>query len=72
MHRTTLTEFCEAHGQTAAAHLLGMSQGALNKALRVKRNIYVAETADGFEAIEVRPFPCSRRHQAALRLNAQP
>ncbi len=58
MSRITLTQFAESKGQTMAAKLLGMSQGALNKALRVGRDIYVTELADGtFQAEEVRPFP---------------
>lgn len=58
MSRITLTEFAIKKGQTKAARLLGMSQGALNKALRVGRDIYVIEQADGsFFAEEVRPFP---------------
>ncbi|MEB0078043.1 Cro/CI family transcriptional regulator [Pseudomonas sp. CCI3.2] len=59
MRRITLTEFAAEKGQTISASLLGMSQGALNKALRVGRDIYVTEHADGsFAAEETRPFPC--------------
>lgn len=58
MSRITLNQFAISNGQTKAAQLLGMSQGALNKALRVGRDIYVTEAADGsFRAEEVRPFP---------------
>jgi len=58
MSRITLSEFALNKGQTKAAQLLGMSQGALNKALRVGRDIYVTESSDGaFVAEEVRPFP---------------
>lgn len=65
MSRTPLDEFCRMHGQTMAAQLLGLTQGSLNKALRVGREIYVCETEKGFEAVEIRPFPCSRRNQTA-------
>lgn len=38
--------------------LLGLTQGALNKALRVGRDIYVTENADGtYSAEEVKAFP---------------
>ena len=61
MSRITLKQFAVEKGQTRAASLLGMSQGALNKALRVGRNIFVTELADGsFVAEEVRPFPSQR------------
>ncbi|PIB40359.1 hypothetical protein AOA59_28085 [Pseudomonas sp. 2822-15] len=61
MSRITLSEFALNKGQTKAAHLLGMSQGALNKALRVGRDIFVTELEDGsFVAEEVRPFPSQR------------
>ncbi|GLX92005.1 Cro/CI family transcriptional regulator [Pseudomonas fragi] len=58
MSRTTLQEFARLHGQTRAASLLGLSQGSLNKALRVGRDIYVTEVESGvFTAEELRPFP---------------
>ncbi|MBC8783632.1 Cro/CI family transcriptional regulator [Pseudomonas fluorescens] len=61
MSRITLKQFALEKGQTRAAALLGMSQGALNKALRVGRDIFVTELADGsFIAEEVRPFPSQR------------
>lgn len=58
MRRITLNEFATEKGQTTAASLLGLSQGALNKALRVGREIYVVCHDDGsFEAHELKPFP---------------
>lgn len=58
MSRITLNQFAINKGQAKAAQLLGMTQGALNKALRVGREIYVTEATDGsFVAEEVRPFP---------------
>ena len=58
MSRTTLQEFARLHGQTRAASLLGLSQGSLNKALRVGRDIYVTDVESGvFTAEELRPFP---------------
>lgn len=61
MGRITLKQFSTDKGQTKAASLLGMSQGALNKALRVGRDIFVTEREDGsFIAEEVRRFPSQR------------
>ncbi|ROM60895.1 Cro/CI family transcriptional regulator [Pseudomonas rhodesiae] len=61
MCRITLKQFAMEKGQTRAAALLRMSQGALNKALRVGRDIFVTELEDGsFVAEEVRPFPSQR------------
>jgi len=58
MSRITLAEFASKMRQSRAAHLLGMSQGALNKALRVGRDVYVTSHEDGtFSAEELRPFP---------------
>lgn len=67
MRRIPLSEFSEEKGQTQAAKLLGLTQGALNKALRVGREIYVIEQRDGsFTAEELRPFPSQPpRSQAA-------
>ncbi|WP_443190938.1 Cro/CI family transcriptional regulator [Pseudomonas indica] len=58
MRRIPLNEFASEKGQVHAAALLGMSQGALSKALRVGRAVFVTEHADGsFSAEETRPFP---------------
>ncbi|AWT33958.1 TPA: hypothetical protein NIE30_005864 [Pseudomonas aeruginosa] len=66
MHRIPLKEFSAQKGQTKAAALLGLTQGALNKALRVGREIYVTEHDDGtFTAEELRPFPSQPKNQAA-------
>jgi len=66
MRRISLDEFASEKGQTNAASLLGMSQGALNKAMSVGRNIYVIEHEDGtFSAEEIRPFPSQQKRKAA-------
>lgn len=60
MHRIPLKDFSAQKGQTKAAALLGLTQGALNKALRVGRDIYVTENADGTysaEEVKVKAFP---------------
>ncbi|UZZ12420.1 Cro/CI family transcriptional regulator [Ectopseudomonas mendocina] len=67
MRRIPLNEFATEKGQVQAATVLGMSQGALSKALRVGRSVYVTEHDDGtFSAEEVRPFPSQQsKTQAA-------
>lgn len=58
MQRIPLQEFAINKGQVQAAALLGMSQGALSKALRVGREVFVTEQEDGtWRGEEVRPFP---------------
>ncbi|MDH0640177.1 Cro/CI family transcriptional regulator [Pseudomonas sp. GD03860] len=62
MGRKHLKDFAAEHGQTKAAALLGMAQGSLNKALRLGRDVYVTEHADGtYTAEEIRPFPSQHR-----------
>lgn len=67
MKRTPLIKFVEARGQVDSALLLGCTQGAISKALRVGRDIYVTEHEDGtFSAEEVRAFPAQQaKSQAA-------
>ena len=58
MKRIPLAEFAAEHGQTKAARLLGMTQGSVNKAIRVGRDVHVLCHEDGsFTAEEVKPFP---------------
>jgi hypothetical protein len=58
MRRIPLSEFAAERGQTKAAEILGMTQGALSKAIRVGREIYVTCFDDGScDAKEHRPFP---------------
>lgn len=65
MRRIPLADFTAKHGQTGAANLLGMTQGALAKALKVGRDVYVFQRPDkSWEAEETRPFP-SKKTQAA-------
>lgn len=62
MSRIHIKEFVADHGQAEAAALLGMTQGALSKAIRVGRDVYVTEHADGtYTAEETRPFPSQHR-----------
>lgn len=61
MRRIPLTEFAKEHGHTKAAQMLGCTQGALSKAIRVGRDVVVTLGDDGsLSAQEQRPFPSQR------------
>ena len=61
MRRIPLTEFAKEHGHTKAAQMLGCTQGALSKAIRVGRDVFVILEEDGsLSAQEQRPFPSQR------------
>ena len=58
MKRIHITAFAQEFGQCEAAASLKMTQGALSKAIRRGRDIYVTQHADGScTAEEVRSFP---------------
>ena len=61
MQRTPLAEYAnKRHAWTA--NRLGMSQGALSKAIREGRSIFVVVTESGeISAVEEKPFPGQRR-----------
>lgn len=64
--RKTLTKFVEERGQLKAAELLGMTQGALSKAMGKGRVVFVEEKEGGvIQAEEVRPFPSKSTKSAA-------
>ncbi|ANI14454.1 hypothetical protein A9C11_10870 [Pseudomonas citronellolis] len=66
MRRIPLSEFAKEHGHTKAAQLLGCTQGAVSKAIRLGRDVYVSALEDGsFSAEELRPFPSQAKTQAA-------
>ena len=66
MQRIQLSDFAEQHGQTEAARMLGMTQGALNKALKVGREVHVTKQDDGtYTAQEVRQFPSQQKKSVA-------
>lgn len=60
MQQKSLSDFADQLGQGKLANLLKITQGALSKAIRTKRNIFVYQKPDGsIYAEEVKPFPCS-------------
>lgn len=61
MRRISLIEFAKEHGHTKAAQMLGCTQGALSKAIRVGRDVVVTFNEDGsLSAQEQRPFPSQK------------
>lgn len=47
MREISLRDYCTENTQTAAAKLIGCSQGAISQMLRDKREIYIVEHPDG-------------------------
>jgi len=65
MNRMNLSGFVKEHGQEKAAQLLGVTQGAISKALKVGRDIHVTDHGDGtFSAQELKPFPAVKAKAA--------
>lgn len=61
MRRIPLTEFAKEHGHTKAAQMLGCTQGAVSKAIRAGREVFVLCDEDGsVSAEELRPFPSQK------------
>ncbi|EEU7555224.1 hypothetical protein HDN77_004708, partial [Salmonella enterica] len=49
------------HGQDKTAKAIGVTQGAISKALREGRNILLSQTENGIKAIEIKPFPSTKK-----------
>ena len=61
MRRIPLSDFAKEYGHTKAAQMLGCTQGALSKAIRVGRDVVVTCNDDGsLSALEQRPFPSQK------------
>ncbi|MBA4993256.1 Cro/CI family transcriptional regulator [Pseudomonas aeruginosa] len=61
-----INEFVAEQGQAKAAELLGVTQGAISKALRAGRKINVYRYEDGsYSAEEVRAFPAQKVRMAS-------
>lgn len=59
MQPIPLKQFVSDKGQTEAARLLKMTQGALSKALRRNRLVFVTQQEGGvFKGREIKDFPC--------------
>ena len=73
MKRIPLIKFVEDRGQEESALVLGVTQGAISKALRAGRDITVIELPDGtFTAEELKPFPAQGQRATAAVSVAQP
>lgn len=61
MNRISLNDFVADVGQQRAAEQLGVTQGAISKAIRTGRMIFVEVIGDQkFKAEEVKPFPSQK------------
>lgn len=66
MREVPLIEFAREHGHTKAAALLGVTQGAISKALRNGRDVVVTCHANGkYTARETKPFPAQASRLAS-------
>lgn len=62
MNRIHLSDYVKEHGQTKTAEALDLTQGALSKALRAGRSIYIVTSSGGsVVAEEVKAFPSQSR-----------
>ncbi len=58
MKKNPLSDYVKEHGQAVAAKTIGVTQGAISKALDKGRNIFVIYDEKGnVKAEEVRQFP---------------
>ena len=57
MTRTPLLEYVSKNGQVKTAALLGVTQSAICKALKYKREIYIEEKDGRVTSYEVKKFP---------------
>lgn len=61
MNKIPLSDYVKAHGQAVTATTIGVTQGAISKALAKARNIFVFDDGKGkIRAEEVRPFPSQK------------
>ena len=61
MNRIQLSDYVKTHGQPVTAKALGVTQGAISKAIRGSRNIFVIQGKGGsIKAEEIRPFPSQK------------
>lgn len=66
MRRIPLADFAKEQGHTKAAQLLGCTQGAISKAIRLGREVFVTVLEDGsFSAEEIKSFPTQGSKTAA-------
>ncbi|MGO2306061.1 MAG: Cro/CI family transcriptional regulator [Providencia sp.] len=61
MDKLALKDYVKQHGQDKTAKAIGVTQGAISKAIREGRNILLSNTDDGIKAVEIKPFPNIKR-----------
>ena len=65
MKKMSLLEYAELNGQEKAALAIGVTQGAISRALKAGRNIFVTENNGKIKAEEIRPFPAKDSNNKA-------
>lgn len=60
MKKIPLAAYVKEHGQVAAAKNIGVTQGAISKALSAGREIFVWMENEKVMAEEVRPYPFAK------------
>lgn len=60
MKKIPLNEYVEQHGQAKTAKEIGVTQGAISKALRSGRVIFLFSDGKRVKAEEARAFPSTR------------
>ncbi len=64
MNRIRLSDYVKEHGQAKTAEALELTRGALSKALRAGRDIYIVTCSGGSVAAEeVKAFPSQSRRE---------
>ena len=71
MKKMSLLEYAELNGQEKAALAIGVTQGAISRALKAGRNIFVTEKDGKIKAEEIRPFPAKDSNNKAPTGNQQ-
>lgn len=61
MNELALKDYVKQHGQDKTAKEIGVTQGAISKAIREGRNILLTSTDAGIKAIEIKPFPSNKK-----------
>lgn len=61
MNKIPLSDYAKEKGQVNTAKALGVTQGAISRALITGRNIFVFSKEGKLYAEEVRPFPSVKK-----------
>lgn len=69
--KVPLDIYAKNHGQINTAKAIGVTQGAISKALKSKRKIFIFEGSGKVFAEEIRPFPSLESAELAERQEAK-